>query len=122
MRFILSPCGVICATPTQVKGQIARLGPPGRPNYAFGSGRRQCPGGHFASTEILLAAAKLLWACDVLPPPGGIDVSLETAFVGGMIMQPRAQPIVFRRRDPDRESGLLDDRRRTDAIAQELLA
>lgn len=115
-RFLAHPLGL------RAGAAAAATAAGRRPNYAFGSGRRQCPGDHFAITEMLLTAAKLLWAYDILPPPGGIDITLETGFLGGMVLQPRDQPLIFRLRGPDRESGLLDDWRRTDAIAQELLA
>ncbi|PSS30979.1 hypothetical protein PHLCEN_2v2504 [Hermanssonia centrifuga] len=40
-----------------------------RPNpdklYAFGFGRRICPGMHLANNSLFIAAATLLWACDI---------------------------------------------------------
>lgn len=89
--------------------------------YAFGSGRRQCPGELFAYTTISLTLSKLLWAYDVLPPPGGIDMSVETGFQDGLVTQPVKPNVLFRLRDDTREAAMVEDLRRTEAISNDLL-
>lgn len=67
--------------------------------YAFGSGRRQCPGQQFAFVAVLLAVSKLVWAYDILPPgPGAVDVSIETGFQSGVVSAPLNPQVVFRLR------------------------
>lgn len=93
-----------------------------RPLYAFGSGRRQCPGEQFAFTTILLAAAKLVWAFNVLPPEGGgLDLSIETGYKDGTVLEPIDPTVRFVFRDARRESGLQEDHRRAEGIARDLL-
>lgn len=89
--------------------------------YLFGSGRRQCPGEQFAFTTIMLAASKVVWAFDVLPPPGGVDVSIETGYKDDIVSEPAHPSVVFKIRDPDREAALVEDGCRTDGIAREML-
>ncbi|KAJ5179052.1 hypothetical protein N7492_002262 [Penicillium capsulatum] len=60
-RFLDNPFGMRKA-PTGQEGSRRAL-------YAFGSGRRQCPGELFAYTTISLTLSKLLWSYDVLPRP-----------------------------------------------------
>ncbi|KAJ5092655.1 cytochrome P450 [Penicillium alfredii] len=89
--------------------------------YAFGSGRRQCPGELFAYTTISLTLSKLLWAYDILPPPGGVDISVETGFQDGLVTQPINPKVLFRLRDEKREGAVVDDLRRSEAISKEIL-
>jgi cytochrome P450 len=89
--------------------------------YTFGSGRRMCPGIDFAFTSLLLAAAKTLWAYDVLPPPGGVDISIETGYVDGIVTGPKNPAIILKLRDAGREAGLMEDYARTQAIARNLV-
>lgn len=92
-----------------------------RPLYAFGSGRRQCPGEQFAFTTILLAVSKVVWAFDVLPPEGGIDISIETGYKDGTVTEPINPTVRFTLRDSRRENGLREDFRRTQATARDIL-
>lgn len=60
-----------------------------RATYAFGVGRRMCPGDDFARMIILMAASKLLWAFDFdtwdgRPP----DLSWETGYRSGLTNPP----------------------------------
>lgn len=112
-RFIDNPFGMRRA-PDGQEGSRRVL-------YAFGSGRRQCPGEHFAYTTISLTLSKLLWSYDVLPPPGGIDMSVETGFEDGLVTQPVKPNVLFRLRDETREAAMVEDLRRTEAISNELL-
>ncbi|KAF7518253.1 hypothetical protein G7054_g13511 [Neopestalotiopsis clavispora] len=91
-----------------------------RPLYAFGSGRRQCPGEQFAFTSVLLAASKLIWAYDILPPPGGLDTSIENGFKDGVVLQPVRPEVVFKLRSEEKRAAVLADANRTEEIAREL--
>jgi cytochrome P450 len=54
-------------------------------SYAFGGGRRQCPGDIFAQNAFLTMAAKLVWAFDVVAK-GELDMSIETGYHGGLVI------------------------------------
>lgn len=89
--------------------------------YAFGSGRRICPGVDFAFTSLLLVASKTLWAFDVMPPADGVDTSIETGSEDGLVTQPKNANVRFKLRDSGREKGLMEDYERTQAAARELI-
>ncbi|KAH8668778.1 cytochrome P450 [Xylariales sp. PMI_506] len=89
--------------------------------YAFGSGRRQCPGEQFAVTSLLLAASKIVWAYDISPPPTGFDVSIETGFKDGTVTQPVHPEVVFTVRSEKKKAGVLADAEHTEQIARQLL-
>lgn len=89
--------------------------------YCFGSGRRQCPGEGFAIIMVLLAASKAIWTFDVLPPKDGVDISIETGYMDGAITEPANPMVLFRLRDASRNTGLMEDVVRTQAIAREML-
>lgn len=89
--------------------------------YCFGSGRRQCPGEQFAFTTVMLAASKVVWAFDVLPPPGGVDVSIETGYKDDIVAEPEDPTVIFKFRDASREAALVEDASRTDGVAREML-
>lgn len=86
--------------------------------YAFGSGRRMRPGIDFAFTSMLLAASKTLWAHDVLPPPGGVDISIETGYEDGLVTGPKNPAVILKLRDASREVGIMEDYERTQAVAR----
>lgn len=92
-----------------------------RPLYAFGSGRRQCPGDQFALATILLAASKVVWAFDVLPPEGGVDISIETGYKDGTVTEPIDPTVLFALRDPARGDGLRGDFGRAGDVAKSIL-
>lgn len=89
--------------------------------YVFGSGRRQCPGDKFAFAAVMLAASKVIWAFGVLPPPGGVDVSIKTGYKDGVVTEPVDPTVVFKFRDASREAALVEDGARTDGIAREMM-
>ncbi|KAH8172884.1 cytochrome p450 domain-containing protein [Sarocladium implicatum] len=89
--------------------------------YAFGTGRRICPGIDFAITSLLLAASKALWAYDVLPPLGGVDYSIETGYEDGVVTAPKNPKVRLQVRDDAREKGLMDDYERTRTAAGTLI-
>lgn len=89
--------------------------------YNFGFGRRRCPGEQFAFTTVMLAASKAIWAFDVLPPPGGIDLSIETGYKDDVVAEPLDPTVIFRIRDASREVALVEDASRTAGVAREML-
>lgn len=90
--------------------------------YCFGFGRRRCPGEQFAFTTVMLAASKAIWTFDVWPPPGGIDLSIETGYKDDIVAEPIDPTVVFKFRDASREAALVEDASRTDGIAREMLS
>lgn len=69
----------------------------------------------------MLAASKVVWAFDVLPPPGGVDVSIETGYKDDIVSEPEDPAVVFKFREADRKAALVEDGSRTDGIAREML-
>jgi hypothetical protein len=69
----------------------------------------------------MIAASKLLWAYDILPPPNGLDLSIETGFADGVVTQPVHPDVVFKPRSKTRRAGVVADAERTQAIAQQLV-
>ncbi|KAF3009549.1 hypothetical protein E8E13_005463 [Curvularia kusanoi] len=77
-RFLKNPYGTeLPVEECQAEGR--------KPTYAFGSGRRQCPGNVFAQNGFVAMAAKLVWAFDV-KTKGDLDMSIETGFHGGLLL------------------------------------
>lgn len=119
-RFVKHPYGLRCGDDAPATEEA--LEESGRRAlYAFGSGRRRCVGEQFAFTTVLLAASKIVWAFDVLPPPGGVDVSIETGYKDDIVAEPADPTVIFRFRDASREAALVEDGYRTDGIAREML-
>ncbi|KAK9781621.1 putative Cytochrome P450 [Seiridium cardinale] len=117
-RFIDSPFGLSSSFKTDTDDLENR----GRKVlYVFGAGRRQCPGEQFAMTSLLLAAAKIVWAYNILPPPGGLDMSVETGYKDGVITEPAHPEVVFELRADNKKAAVLADADRTGHIARQLL-
>ncbi|POS72256.1 cytochrome P450 [Diaporthe helianthi] len=119
-RFVRHPYGLRHDndTPT-TEEDLERSGR--RALYNFGFGRRRCPGEQFAFTTVMLAASKAVWAFDVLPPPGGIDLSIETGYKDDIVAEPLDPNVVFKFRDASREVALAEDASRTAGVAREML-
>ncbi|KAJ5115783.1 hypothetical protein N7456_000131 [Penicillium angulare] len=67
-----------------------------RTTYAFGAGRRVCPGQRLAENSIMLNIAKMVWLFDISSPssePG--DVSMSSAFSDGFLVAPKRFPVQF---------------------------
>lgn len=79
----------------------ARLEAQGRrTSYAFGAGRRICPGMESAKKNLLLGMAKFVWAFDVSPPEGGeVDLSIETGYVSDLALRPKDFDVVVKLRE-----------------------
>ncbi|KAF8605479.1 cytochrome P450 [Ceratobasidium sp. AG-I] len=92
---------------------IAQGDPLRRDHFAFGAGRRVCPGIQTAEQDMLIALARLLWAFEFSAPPG-VEISTDhlTAFVGKFIRIPADFPLVIRARSE----------RRAQTIEREMIA
>ncbi|KAF2626696.1 cytochrome P450 21 [Macroventuria anomochaeta] len=83
-----------------------------RISYAFGSGRRQCPGNVYAQNGFLAMAAKLVWAFDV-KGRGELDLSVETGFHGGLLLGSEPFEVDFVPRSEMHRQVIIDDCERT---------
>ncbi|KAK7970174.1 cytochrome P450 [Apiospora saccharicola] len=83
-----------------------------KPNYAFGGGRRQCPGDVFAVTSVLVVAAKLVWGFEV-ESRGPLDLSVESGFHGGLVMGSEPFEVGFVPRSEGRRKAMVEDYERT---------
>lgn len=59
-----------------------------RDHYAFGSGRRVCPGIHLAERSMSLVIARMLWAFEFRPEVDGV-LPKQDDFVQGMAVHPK---------------------------------
>lgn len=74
-------------------------------SYAFGAGRRLCPGKRMAENSVLMAMAKIIWAFDVVSPGGPPDTDAKRAFKDGVVVGPHEFPLKFvLRNEAKRES------------------
>ncbi|KHN94309.1 Cytochrome P450 [Metarhizium album ARSEF 1941] len=77
---------------TQLASELANGDWEKRDHYAYGSGRRLCPGIHLAERSLFIAMAKLLWALRFdagLDSAGRAidpDVRVETAYTSGLLI------------------------------------
>ncbi|EAQ87444.1 hypothetical protein CHGG_04063 [Chaetomium globosum CBS 148.51] len=82
-----------------------------RATFAFGFGRRVCPGMLLAKQSLILGLAKVLWAFEVLPAEGGgeLDMDVETGFVQGLItFHPKKLDVSLRLREGRSRQDILD--------------
>ncbi|KAL8383266.1 hypothetical protein RB595_006834 [Gaeumannomyces hyphopodioides] len=87
-----------------------------RESYAFGAGRRLCPGQKMAETSVMLSMAKLLWAFDVRSAGPPLDTDVRTAFTNSILMGPKKFPVVFAVRSEGRAEVIRDEWKRADAF------
>ncbi|KAH7127281.1 cytochrome P450 [Dactylonectria macrodidyma] len=96
-RFLRHPYGMRldeAHDPARLEGSGPRL------TYAFGAGRRICPGMDSARQSLLLGLAKVLWAFDILPPEGkDIDLNMETGFISDLALRPKKFDVALKLRD-----------------------
>lgn len=59
--------------------------PNARDHFAYGSGRRLCPGIHLAERNLWLGIAKILWGLK-MEAVGKVDVSNETGYSAGFLV------------------------------------
>ncbi|CAE6515922.1 unnamed protein product [Rhizoctonia solani] len=65
-----------------------------RDHFAFGAGRRACPGVQLAEQGIFIAIARLLWAFEFSVPPG-TSVSTDQSAFYGTVRRPKEYPVVI---------------------------
>lgn len=118
-RFVKDPFGFRTDIPPGLKQDLDGSGR--RVLYTFGSGRRQCPGEQFTFTNITLAASKLIWVFDILPPPEGVDISIESGYKDGLVTEPVDPRVICKLRDESRRDALLEDLARVQAISGETM-
>ncbi|ROW00866.1 hypothetical protein VPNG_08251 [Cytospora leucostoma] len=118
-RFIKSPHGLRDDDSLEAPENLNNGGRRGL--YTFGFGRRQCPGEQFAYTTLMLAASKVIWAFDVLPPPGGVDISIESGFIDGTVTEPTDPKVILKLRSEGRRLPIGKDLARVEAIAKGML-
>ncbi|KAK0710113.1 cytochrome P450 [Lasiosphaeria miniovina] len=105
-RFLAHPFGMrpdAAHDPARLEGSGPRL------TYAFGAGRRICPGMDSARQNLVLGLAKVLWAFDVLPPDNGDEIGLdiETGFISDLVLRPRRFDVSLKLRE-GRTKEILD--------------
>ncbi|TLS26694.1 hypothetical protein PpBr36_04159 [Pyricularia pennisetigena] len=59
-----------------------------RDTWAFGAGRRACPGRRFAENTLLMLTAKVLWAFDIVAT-GELDLDVRTGFKDSILIAPK---------------------------------
>jgi cytochrome P450 len=85
-----------------------------RDHYVFGWGRRICPGMHLAEASVLLVAARLLWAFDIVPDcddkgePLPVTDDVVNAYEHRVIASPKTFPVNFRLRSEERGKVIED--------------
>lgn len=85
-----------------------------RDHYAFGWGRRICPGMHLAEASVLLLVARILWAFDITPAEDddGNDIQVtadpKLAYDHTITSNPKVFPIRFRMRS-DQRGKVIED-------------
>lgn len=90
-----------------------------RKTYAFGAGRRICPGQHLAENSLDINIAKLVWAFDIGPgtnlgtgrpiSSNEIDVDIETQWTDGFLIAPKPFPISLKVRSEKHREVLKQD-------------
>ncbi|GKZ48832.1 hypothetical protein AbraIFM66951_001073 [Aspergillus brasiliensis] len=67
-----------------------------RATYAFGAGRRVCPGQRLAENSLMINMAKMAWLFDIKPDSSSPwDVSMSSAFSDGFLVAPKKFPVQF---------------------------
>lgn len=104
-RYLTNPYGTsLSAEECRAEGR--------KVSYAFGSGRRQCPGNVFAQNGFLAMAAKLVWAFDVVAKEK-LDLSVETGFHGGLLLGSKPFEVEFRPRSEVHRQAIIEDCEKT---------
>jgi cytochrome P450 len=114
-RFLNNPYGTkykVTEDTTDTEGR--------KTTYAFGAGRRMCPGDQFATNALLIAAAKLLWAFEV-SYDGTPDVSWETGYGSGLTSPPINFRTRFAARSEQRKKAVIQKYERSEQWLNEVL-
>ncbi|KAK4445240.1 cytochrome P450 71B10 [Podospora aff. communis PSN243] len=91
-----------------------------KPVYAFGVGRRECPGQQYGLDALHVAFALILWAYDILPD-GELDMSPETGIHVQGLLQPEPYKVRFVPRRETVSRQVLDACREAEEVLKELL-
>lgn len=93
-------------SPMGVKPDMQKVTDGLRKTYAFGAGRRICPGLHLAENSLDINIAKIIWAFEIRPgtdPVTGqpmriddINVDIKTQWTDGFLIAPKPFPISLR--------------------------
>ena len=100
--------------PLKAGAYTASSDPYARDHYAFGAGRRVCPGMHLAENSLYITLAKILWAFDIRAPVDAngkeepVDVS-DSAYEDGVNTLPKPYKIRFLVRNTQREKVLREE-------------
>jgi cytochrome P450 len=78
-----------------------------RTTYAFGAGRRVCPGQRFAENTMMMHFAKLVWAFDI-ERTGELPVHTWEGWTDGVITKPKRLNVRFQLRDEGRRNVIED--------------
>lgn len=90
-----------------------------RESYAFGAGRRVCPGQKMAEASIMLSMAKLLWAFDIRSPVPRLDTDVRTAFADSILIGPNKFPVVFAVRSESKRAVIRGEWEKADAFMRQ---
>jgi cytochrome P450 len=81
-----------------------------RDHYAYGTGRRICPGIHFAERSLFITVAKILWAFDITADPGApLDSGIVTGYADGLLVGPKEFTCDIRPRSEKRRETILKE-------------
>ncbi|KAH7343963.1 cytochrome P450 [Rhizoctonia solani] len=80
-----------------------------RDHFAFGAGRRVCPGIQKAEQDIFIAVSRLLWAFNFSATPGAsVSTNYSTEFIGEGVRIPKRFPLVVSPRSQRRVQTIED--------------
>ncbi|CAE6485323.1 unnamed protein product [Rhizoctonia solani] len=85
---------------------IAQGDPFQRDHFAFGAGRRSCPGVQVAEQNMFIALSRLLWAFEFFAPPGSHVNIEQSAFFGETVRHPKEFPLVIKPRSERRKTTI----------------
>ncbi|KAF4628138.1 hypothetical protein G7Y89_g10016 [Cudoniella acicularis] len=81
-----------------------------RDHFTFGAGRRICPGSRFAENALTLALANMVWAFEIKPPPGVVEMNLsDDAFDEAPLKSAKPFKAVFSLRSEGRLERVKED-------------
>lgn len=99
---------------TALASELAQsVNPDDRDHYAYGSGRRLCPGIHLAERNLFLGIAKLLWAFDFAPGKDGNgkailpDTDPTTGYSEGFLVCAKPYALEIKVRSEKRQETIL---------------
>lgn len=95
---------------------------PGRkPLYAFGAGRRECPGKDFFFQNASIMLAQLLWACNIVPAGPPLETEIKKVFVSALLMRPKNFKIKFVPRRQGTQEALLEEKQKAEIMLTKIL-